>query len=305
MLDEFELEQPIAYRIIKNSLKNNTLSHAYLFGTNEYKNSNHFIMSFVKTLLCPNKANNDNCKNCSVCEKIDKNIYSEFKVIERDGMWIKKEQLLELQKEFKTKSVESNLKVYVINNAEYLNQSSANSLLKFLEEPQDNIIAILVTNNIHQLLDTIVSRCQVISLINSENNNIKKNISSLLEENDNVDKIIENALDFIYFYENNHIDTIVYMKDTVLNNFEDRRKIEILLQIMILFYKDLLNYKLDINKNLFNLKDIEKIAKLNNVNQIENKINIIMETKKNLKLNANINLLMDKLVMDLEGEVYE
>ena len=202
MLDNFKSQQPIAYKIITNSIKNDRLSHAYLFETNGYKFSKDFIISFVKTLLCPHHyVNSNNCKQCHICEKIDKNIYSEFKIIERDGMWIKKEQLLELQKNFKTKGVESNYKVYVINNAEYLNQSSSNSLLKFLEEPQDNIIAILVTNNIHQLLDTIISRCQIISLVNDEEKTIEKQISSLLETNiDNFDSVINDTLDFIFYY---------------------------------------------------------------------------------------------------------
>ena len=46
--------------------------------------------------------------------------------------------------------------------------SSSNSLLKFLEEPEEGIIAILITNNINQMLDTIISRCQILKLKNKK-----------------------------------------------------------------------------------------------------------------------------------------
>ena len=50
----------------------------------------------------------------------------------------------------------------VINDVELLNTSAANSILKFLEEPEENIIAILITSNRNLVINTIVSRCQVI-----------------------------------------------------------------------------------------------------------------------------------------------
>ena len=50
--------------------------------------------------------------------------------------------------------------LFIIYNAEKLNTSSANTILKFLEEPEENIIAVLTTDNRYQVLDTILSRCQ-------------------------------------------------------------------------------------------------------------------------------------------------
>ena len=61
-------------------------------------------------------------------------------------------------------SLLENKRIYVIKEAEKLNTSAANTLLKFLEEPADDIIAILLTNNRYKLLDTILSRCQVLTV---------------------------------------------------------------------------------------------------------------------------------------------
>lgn len=312
MLDNFKTQQPIAYKIITNSIKNDRLSHAYLFETNGFKYSKDFIISFAKTLLCPNSYTNcDNCKQCHICEKIDKNIYSELKIIERDGMWIKKEQLLELQKEFKTKSVESKRKVYIINNAECLNQSSSNSLLKFLEEPQDGIVAILVTDNIHSLLDTIISRCQIITLSKSIDTSYKtreEKIQVYLDDSielSELEQMVNDALDFIFYLEKNKLDTLLYTKTLILNKFDDRKKIDILLSIMIFFYKEVLDYKFSNKCNIFEVNDIQKIEKMNNVKDTQKKIKCIINAKNTLKINANINLLIDKLIIDLEGDVNE
>ena len=173
MIDEYIDEQKIITTVLKNAVEKNKISHAYLFETNGYQNKDDFVLAFIKYLLCPhNYSNNKNCVNCTQCELIQKGIFSEVKHIYPDGMWIKKEQLEELQQNFSETSVESNKRIYVIHNADRLNTASANSILKFLEEPEDNIIAILMTDNIHQLLDTIISRCQIISFAKNNINTI-------------------------------------------------------------------------------------------------------------------------------------
>ena len=53
MLDQYKETQPIAYRILKNAIKNDEYSHAYIFETNGFYDSFKFIMAFTKTLLCP------------------------------------------------------------------------------------------------------------------------------------------------------------------------------------------------------------------------------------------------------------
>ena len=70
--------------------------------------------------------------------------YPEIKIIEPDGMWIKKEQLMELQEEFNKTAIEGSKRIYTILECEKLNKQAANSILKFLEEPNDDIIALLV-----------------------------------------------------------------------------------------------------------------------------------------------------------------
>lgn len=301
MLDEYIEEQKIAYKVLKNAVMKDKCSHAYLFETNGYIKKEEFALAFAKYVLCPNKySNNQKCVNCTQCDNIDKNIFSEIKIIspDKDSLWIKKEQLVELQNEFKTKSLLANKKIYIITDATKLNTSSANSILKFLEEPADNIIAILLADNIHQLLDTIVSRCQIVSLVN------KKTKENLLEslisvKLDNIEEIKENTINYINELEKNKKEMILFNKKYFHNYIKEKNELIASFEIMILYYKEAINLKLNLDNEI--IDNVNNILLNNTIEELNKKIKIITDLKKNIYVNANINLLLDKLVIELGG----
>lgn len=317
MLDDFILEQNIAHKILKNSIKNNKCSHAYIIETNGYSKGLDLAIAFSKSLLCPNNfSNSENCINCSQCSNIDKNEFMELKIISAEGQWIKKNQLEELQNEFSKKSIYSNKKVYIINEAEKLNDASANSMLKFLEEPEENIVAILVTNNSNQLLNTIVSRCQILSLKNKlmiENLNTKEKIAHYLYNNnediqnyitdENSDINIEKVIEFVEYYEKNHLNSLIYINKLWNNYFKERAEIFNAMTIMMLFYKDVFNLKINKRIEIFNnyVNKLDFVCENNTIDELTNKINVIIDLRKKIKFNINSNLLMDKLIISLEG----
>lgn len=299
MLDEYIIEQPVAYKIFKNAILKNKCSHAYLIETNGYLKKEQLALAFAKYILCPsNYTNNIKCVNCTQCKKIDNNTFSELKIIEPDGLWIKKEQLMELQENFKTKSVQANKKIYIITDATKLNPSASNSILKFLEEPKDDIIAILLADNIHQLLDTIVSRCQIITLNKTES---EKNLESILSVKvEQLDIIKEIAVKLIKNIEKNKEQAILYTKKTFHNEIVDKNDLVASFEIMCLYYKDILNKKISRNLEFFDNID-EEIFNNNSLEKINKKINIIMNLKSKIYVNANTNLLIDKLILEIGG----
>lgn len=299
MLDAFKDEQKIAYRILKNAVIKNRCSHAYLIETNGYNEKETLAISFAKYLLCPyNYSNNDKCVNCTQCNNIDKNTFSEIKIIRPDGLWIKKEQLIELQEDFKTKSLLANKKVYIITDATKLNVSASNSILKFLEEPADNIVAILLADNIHQLLDTIVSRCQVVTL--NKNTNIENKLESLLSINvENIDLIKQTSINFVNTIEKSSENTLLYTKKLFHNNIQEKNELIAAFEIMILYYKEVINKKLNRKLELFD--NIDKILDNNDISMLNNKIKIVSDLKNKIYVNANTNLLVDRLIIELGG----
>ena len=314
MLDDYKENQKISYRILKNSVKKNRNSHAYLFETRGYGKSLDFAIAFAKYLLCPNHhANKEESKDCFVCNQIEATSFPELKIIEPDGATIKKEQLLELKDEFNKKSINSDKKVYIINGAEKLNPSSSNSLLKFLEEPEENIVAILITDNKFQLLDTIISRCQIVTLnnfINTDNYiegianllfNDENSIKEFIATEDNIEKI-NNIIKFILYYEKNGFNKTYSNIQKLLKTYKyDKNEI---FEITINFYKDVLNYKINRNIDIFKgkEKDLSIVSENNTIEKLISKINLYIEIKSNIKYNMNSNLILDKLLIGL-GEI--
>jgi len=310
MLDDFISDQAIAYKIFKNSIIKNKLSHAYLINTNGYHKGFDFAKAFAKYLLCPN--NETGSHECSVCHLIDNNSYSEFKVIEADGLWIKKEQTDELQEMFSMKSL-SGRKVYIINGVENLNISASNSILKFLEEPEEGIVAILITDNIYKVLGTIVSRCQVINLNNvqvksddmllnvgNQLYNDSDKINEFVNDSESINKI-GHVIDFIEYLYSNKLDTLVYINKYWNDFFKGKDDYLFAFNIMIMFYSDVINYKMGNDIILSEFKsNIEMFSELD-YNIINSILNLIMEVREDLYSNVNLNLLMDKFIIKMEA----
>ncbi len=316
MLDDYKEQQPLLYNLLVNSLKNNKLSHAYLFDINDNSNAYDIIIAFVKFILCPeNYTNLNSCKNCSICERINSNNHTEFRIIEPNGMWIKKEQLLEIQEDYAKIGIEGKYRVYIIKECEKMNKQSANSILKFLEEPSPNVIAILVTNNVNKMLDTIVSRCQYIKLEKNElsNNTIANMCNFLCKTEEEKEKFLlmekqlnygNSLVNFILFYEKNKYNTIIYIKDKWDFLFNSKEVIEQTLNLMIIFYFEVIKYKIS-NKISFFLdykNEIDTVSKYNDLENLIKKVEILTENVEYLKFNLNTNLFINMILIELGGE---
>ena len=308
MLEEYEKKEPIIYRQISNSIKNG-LSHAYLFELNDNIYAYEMIMSFVKKVL----SNGDD----NIAKRIDDGNYPELKHIFPDGQLIRKEQLEELQKSFSTISLENDKRFYIIHDSEKLNVAAANSLLKFLEEPSDGIIAILLTNNINLMLKTIVSRCQIFTF--SKNiledyikfNQITSNITlhklffTIWKNKDELNEyhrnFVKKVIEFINYYEKNKLKTIVY-ENRFFEEFNDKIELNKFFECVILFYRDLLRYKFGSDVLYFDdyIDYIREFSCINTEEMIIKKINTLLEKVRLIKNNVNTSMFIDGIIIDME-----
>ena len=166
----------IVIKSLTNTLKTNKLSHAYLVIGEDSLYCDEFILSFVKAIFCLENKNNEffSCEECKNCHSINHSNYIDFYRLTSESS-IKKEEIQMLKSDLSVKSFYGK-KIYWIKDIEKMTEQAANSLLKFLEEPEDDIIAILSCKNISAVLPTIISRCQQIKLVGqSENTEIEKN----------------------------------------------------------------------------------------------------------------------------------
>lgn len=259
---------------IEKIMISNKLSHAYLIETEDSSTEFPLVLLFVKMILCPleiNKCDKLNCSKCNVCRLIDEKNFPDFEIIEADGNQIKKNQLLELKDEFQKTSLIGKRRVYVIKDAEKLNPSSANTILKFLEEPEENIIAILLTRNRYQVLDTILSRCQILTL---------NDASMVIRYDDEI------ALFLKYLF--NGKDLFIHYKEILDNILVDKNKAKEVFEQVEKIILGYLGGKLNSDYDLTIFKEIEKKTLLKYVSIIEEEI-------PKLVYNINYKLWLDSI----------
>lgn len=159
--DNLRSEQPIVYRILTNALHNEQVAHAYIFYGRNNQTMVDTAIFLAQSLVCPAKIA---CETCEACQRVKHLSYGDLLYLDGKEATIKKEDILNLQQQFAKTALEPNgSKIYIINHVENASDSALNSLLKFLEEPSsNNIYAIFITDNIYQVLPTIVSRCEII-----------------------------------------------------------------------------------------------------------------------------------------------
>ena len=207
-------------------------------------------------------------------------------------MLIKKQQILDLQKEFSMSAVEGSKRIYIIKDCEKMRPETANSMLKFLEEPESDIVAFLMTNNINNILPTIISRCQIIRLGNSVVTN-------------NVSELDELALNFIKNIETIGKKCIINTNDLIFSKISVKNR-ELLISFfdkVIDFYYDIIKIIIygDEEKNILYYDELVKHAKDNDKIKLLNKIDFLVEMKDSIKYNVNINLLIDSLILCIGG----
>ena len=283
MLDEYKESQPLFYNLVRNSLKDEFLSHAYLIDENNNPDSFKIVLSFVKEIFYKNYDYDRDI----ISKRIDDNNYPELTIIEPDGAFIKKEQLLNLQSDFSKMSLEGTTRVYIIRNADRMKKEAENSILKFLEEPNPNIVAILMTNNVNNLLETIISRCQFVKL-NNENDTIYNK------------DLYDKALEYIMYIESDYEKLLVNSKKIWYDIVKEREDNYQLLGYMIDVYKDILHVKLGMDSDLDNSK-VKIIIENNSIDKLNNKLKILLEYYDNIRNNVHIPMFLDSMIIELVG----
>ena len=161
MKDKLKKNQPVAYKILENALLNENYAHAYLFVGEKGTGKLNTAYLLAQSLMCEHEG--FACETCTTCNRIKENNFADLIVVDGKDVSIKKKDILQIQERFTKTAVETtNKKVYILNLIENATAEALNSLLKFLEEPTSDVIAILITEQIDKILPTIQSRCQKI-----------------------------------------------------------------------------------------------------------------------------------------------
>lgn len=172
--EKYRMRQPQVFSILERMVSKQRLAHAYLFIGKAGTGKHTLAKWLAKAKFCESKnESNLPCLRCRFCVRIDKDIYPDMITTKTDSKTIKIEQIRSLKRELSLSGFEASQKVVIIQEADKMNVNSQNSLLKFLEEPNENVTIILETTEISKLLPTIISRAQPLFFRTSKDTELK------------------------------------------------------------------------------------------------------------------------------------
>ncbi|PKN32715.1 MAG: DNA polymerase III subunit delta' [Deltaproteobacteria bacterium HGW-Deltaproteobacteria-19] len=150
-------EKPIS--ILRRALTSGRIAHAYLFRGMDGVGKRAVAETFAKALNC-SRMEDDACGECPSCRKFDSGNHPDVVIIRPVGPFIRIGEVRTLQDQMGFRPLEGGRRVFLILEADRMNEPAANALLKTLEEPSPRNHLILVTSRPHRLPSTILSRCQ-------------------------------------------------------------------------------------------------------------------------------------------------
>jgi len=320
------VDQKRPIQILTTFLHGGCVPHALLFYGAPGVGKRTTAKLLAKACNCRERASGPNktsvpCGACRSCEKIDSGSHPDVLHIKPSGSFIKIKQIRELLETLSLKPYEAETRVVIVSEAQALNPEAGNAMLKVLEEPPDDTIFILTTEQIFDLLPTVVSRCQQIRFSPIS----KANVKNVLVGKHTCDP---DEADVIAAMAKGSISTAVKMSRSnwirkrrwligemkVLTASpmsellafaetmtKDKDALSDLFDVMSTWFRDLLVYQFDpkriVNKDL--AEDIQRASREISVPSLFSKIKHIQNAQRHIQTNANLRLTLELLVVRL------
>ncbi len=150
-------------RRLRAVIRNGRLANGYIFAGPVGVGKTRTAKEFARAILCE-QGEDDACWSCVSCRKFEHGNHAGFEQIapEGAGQQIKIQQIRELQRRLAVSSADGDHRVVLLEPADRMRPTVANAFLKTLEEPPAGVVLVLITAQPSMLLDTIISRCQMV-----------------------------------------------------------------------------------------------------------------------------------------------
>lgn len=323
-------EDIIGQELIKEHLQNaiqlNKVSHAYMIRGEKGSGKEFVAKVFAQTLQCE-KGGTTPCEECHSCRQaVSKNHPDIIRVTHEKPNSIGVEDIRQqVTGDVQIKPYSGPCKIYIVNDAEKMTVQAQNALLKTLEEPPSYAVILLLTSNAELLLPTLHSRCVGLSMKPVDNKQMRKYLmgelkipdyqadicvafargnigkAKSLATSEDFDNIKDEAVTVLKYIREMEINELV---SAVKKIAEYKVSIEDYLDILMVWYRDVLFYKAthDVNELTFkeDLRYIKKQASESTYEGIEIIIHAIEKTKSRLSANVNFDLAMELLLLTIK-----
>lgn len=311
---------------LQSAIENNRVSHAYIIYGEHGAGKSLLAETFAMTLQCE-KGGKEPCGECRSCKQaVTRNQPDIIHVQhEKPGTISVDDIRQQVNGDIEIKPYSSKYKIYIIDEAEKMNQQAQNALLKTIEEPPEYAIVLLLVSNISAMLPTILSRCVTLKLGTVEDSLIR----DYLMENLGVPDYTANiCVAFAGGYLGKAValasnDDFNNMKRDILSLLKDITQLELsdlvqrvkalqeyklrmddFFDIMIMWFRDVLLYKATNDRNGIVFKDeasaVVRQAGLSGYDGIQNIIEALEKAKARLKANVNFELTLELLLLTIK-----
>ena len=278
---------------LEKTIQSGSIGHAYLFVGKSGIGKNLLAKEFAKSIMCEDSKSLNYCNNCDTCFTFESG--SDFKVICPTKNVIKVDEIREFCSELFLLPTKSKRKVFIIDDAECMNEQAQNALLKVLEEPPLYATIILVTSNKEKLLNTIKSRVIEIQFDFLSDEEIRKILNM---------QGIECSEDAIKFANCSAKKAIDFVNDDVFDISKDLAELLIRRDFLAVNRKCeeiKADKKLKTNISAI-LEKVMQIFFINLKNDISFDYKLIEKTEETIqkiKRNANVDLALDSLMVEV------
>lgn len=319
-------KQPYAVTLLLKSIQKQRFSHAYLFEGNRGTGKMMVAIQLAKTLFCLEKEGLEPCHECRNCKRIESNNHPDVRIFSpEEGKQITIDQIDFLLKEIAYRGSESERRFFIIEHADRMTQVAANRLLKFIEEPSEKETVIFITEQLQQMLPTIVSRCQTISFKplqkkelreKLEENGIEKPLARLVSTLTNDynaafklanDEMIAQAQSLVIQLSEDVLekrsDILLTIHEKVVSRFKDKEQISLFFDLFLLWFRDVIFLHLQNDDQLVFIhekKRLEKFMLHYTIEKAAEQIEKILEAKKRLDANVSPQLVIEQVVLSLQ-----
>lgn len=311
---------------LSNSLKNNKISHAYIFCGEDGNGKNMLAKLFAKALQCE-AGYGDSCGICRSCKQVESGNQPDIRWVthEKPGSIGVDEIREQVNNDISIKPYSSKYKIYIIDEAEKMTPQAQNALLKTIEEPPAYGLIMLLTNNVSMLLPTIRSRCVTLNMKTIASDKIQEYLIKTYEVPDykarictsfaqgNLGKAIKMATspDFNELHESvlnlvkNVDDMDIYVViDAVKKLSQYKTEIYDIIDMMMVWYRDIIMLKLANDPNLLIYPEeysaLSKRAAKSTFEGLDNIIKAMEKAKVRLKANVNFDTALEMMLLTIK-----